>query len=253
MDLKNHHVIVTGAASGLGAATAHAFSAAGARVTLFDRDERQGAAVARDIDGAFVSVDVTSEPDVERAVAAAQQQSGSIHALVQCAGIGWARKILGKRGPHSLEEFEQVLRINLLGTFNVARWTAHAMRDNPAEPSGERGVIINTTSIAAYEGQIGQVAYAASKGGVASMTLPLARELAQYGIRVAAIAPGIFATPMLGILPETTSDAKAAQIPFPRRLGHPEEYAALARHIVENAMINGAVIRLDGAVRLGPQ
>ncbi|GAA1339294.1 3-hydroxyacyl-CoA dehydrogenase [Arthrobacter roseus] len=244
MDVKDRTFIVTGGASGLGEATTRALLERGAHVVVADLS---GPAP----DGAhFVETDVTNPDQVAQAISAAKRQPGPLSGIVNCAGIGAATKVLGKNGPHPLKEFERVLTINLAGTFNVIRLGAEAMSENEPGSDGERGVIINTASAAAFDGQIGQAAYSASKGGVVAMTLPLARELARHGIRVAAIAPGLFLTPMMGSLSEAARDSLGAQVPFPSRLGNPSEYAALAVHIIENQMINGEVIRLDGALRM---
>jgi NAD(P)-dependent dehydrogenase (short-subunit alcohol dehydrogenase family) len=253
MQMQGQVFIVTGGGSGLGAATAMEFVEAGARVAVFDRDAEHAEQVARDLQSPWYPLDVTNEESVKRAVQSVVSQFGGLHGVVNCAGIGIAAKVLGKQGPHSLSAFQEVLSINVVGTFNVSRWVAWAMKEQPSGADGERGVIIQTASIAAFEGQIGQAAYSASKGAIVGMTLPLARELAQYGIRVMAIAPGIFDTPMLGMLPEAARQSLGAQVPFPPRLGSPREYALLARHIVENPMLNGEVIRLDGAIRMAPR
>jgi NAD(P)-dependent dehydrogenase (short-subunit alcohol dehydrogenase family) len=201
----------------------------------------------------FVETDVTDEASVRRAIEEALQSFGGMHGAINCAGIASAEKVLGREGPHSLDSFAKVVEVNLVGTFNVLRLAAEVMVNNEPAASGERGVIVNTASVAAYDGQIGQVAYAASKGGVVALTLPVARELAQYGIRVVAIAPGIFDTPMMAGLPEAARESLGKQVPFPSRLGRPEEYAALVRHIIENEMLNGEVIRLDGSIRMAPR
>ncbi len=237
--------LVTGGASGLGRAAALALKARGYRVVVLDL--RRGEEDLRYAEG-----DVTREGDVERAVAEALAQ-GPLFAVVNAAGVGLARKILGREGPHDLESFRKVLEVNLVGTFNVLRLAAWAMRENPPDGEGQRGVIVNTASVAAFEGQIGQAAYAASKGGVVALTLPAARELAEWGIRVVALAPGLFDTPLLQGLPEKAKASLAEQVPFPKRLGRPEEYAALVLHILENPMLNGEVIRLDGALRMAPR
>jgi NAD(P)-dependent dehydrogenase (short-subunit alcohol dehydrogenase family) len=231
------------------------FAAAGARLALWDRNAEAGHALAAEFgaSGLFIATDVTSSDDVARAVSHVQERFGSIHIVVNCAGIATAERVIGRQGPLPLERFARVIQINLIGTFNVIRLTAALMMQNTPNAEGERGVIINTASVAAFEGQIGQPAYAASKAGVAGMTLPIAREFASHGIRVVAIAPGVFATPMVADLPEPAQQALGAAIPFPKRLGRPEEYAALARHIVENVMLNGETIRLDGALRMGPR
>ena len=237
--------LVTGGASGLGRAAALALKARGYKVVVLDL--RRGEEDLRYVEG-----DVVREGDVERAVAEAVAQ-GPLLAVVNAAGIGLARKILGREGPHDLESFRKVVEVNLVGTFNVLRLAAWAMRENPPDGEGQRGVIVNTASVAAYEGQIGQAAYAASKGGVVALTLPAARELAEWGIRVVTIAPGLFDTPLLQGLPEKAKASLAEQVPFPRRLGRPEEYAALVLHILENPMLNGEVVRLDGALRMAPR
>jgi NAD(P)-dependent dehydrogenase (short-subunit alcohol dehydrogenase family) len=237
--------LVTGGASGLGRAAALALKARGYKVVVLDL--KRGEEDLRYVEG-----DVVREGDVERAVAEAMAQ-GPLFAVVNAAGIGLARKILGREGPHDLESFWRVLEVNLVGTFNVLRLAAWAMRENPPDGEGQRGVIVNTASVAAYEGQIGQAAYAASKGGVVALTLPAARELAEWGIRVVTIAPGLFDTPLLQGLPERAKASLAEQVPFPRRLGRPEEYAALVLHILENPMLNGEVVRLDGALRMAPR
>jgi NAD(P)-dependent dehydrogenase (short-subunit alcohol dehydrogenase family) len=237
--------LVTGGASGLGRAAALALKARGYKVVVLDLKRGEE-------DLPYVEGDVVREGDVERAVAEAMAQ-GPLFAVVNAAGIGLARKILGREGPHDLESFWRVLEVNLVGTFNVLRLAAWAMRENPPDGEGQRGVIVNTASVAAYEGQIGQAAYTASKGGVVALTLPAARELAEWGIRVVTIAPGLFDTPLLQGLPERAKASLAEQVPFPRRLGRPEEYAALVLHILENPMLNGEVVRLDGALRMAPR
>jgi NAD(P)-dependent dehydrogenase (short-subunit alcohol dehydrogenase family) len=237
--------LVTGGASGLGRAAALALKARGYKVVVLDL--KRGEEDLRYVEG-----DVVREGDVERAVAEAVAQ-GPLLAVVNAAGIGLARKILGREGPHDLESFRKVVEVNLVGTFNVLRLAAWAMRENPPDGEGQRGVIVNTASVAAYEGQIGQAAYAASKGGVVALTLPAARELAEWGIRVVTLAPGLFDTPLLQGLPERAKASLAEQVPFPRRLGRPEEYAALVLHILENPMLNGEVVRLDGALRMAPR
>ncbi|GAB6934146.1 3-hydroxyacyl-CoA dehydrogenase [Calditerricola yamamurae] len=254
MDVRGISAIVTGGASGLGAATARALHLLGATVVIADVRAEAGEALAGELgDGAlFVPTDVTDPAAVERAIDAAVRRA-PLGVLVNCAGIGLAQKVLGKEGPHDLAAFERVIRVNLVGTFNALRLAAVAMRGNAPNADGERGVIVNTASVAAFEGQIGQAAYSASKGGVAALTLPAARELAAYGIRVVSIAPGIFETPMLAGLSEPVRRSLGRQVPFPQRLGHPEEYAALVCHIVQNPMLNGETIRLDGALRMAPR
>jgi NAD(P)-dependent dehydrogenase (short-subunit alcohol dehydrogenase family) len=249
MNIDGVNALVAGGASGLGAATARRLAAAGARVTIADLNEERGDATARKIGGAFVRTDVTDPGQVEAAVRAA----GAIRVSVCCAGIGHAEKTAGSRGAHDLDAFARVIRVNLIGTFNVLRLASAAMLANDPGDDGERGVCVSTASIAAFDGQIGQAAYSASKGGIVGLTLPAARDLAQSGIRVCAIAPGLFDTPLLAGLPEDARAALGRQIPFPARLGQPEEFAALALHIVENPMLNGEVIRLDGALRMPPR
>jgi NAD(P)-dependent dehydrogenase (short-subunit alcohol dehydrogenase family) len=253
MDLRGAPFIVSGAASGLGAATARMLAGAGARVLLADRDVERGEALARALDAAFCETDVTSEADAVRAVAMARARFGGLRGLVNCAGIAVSERVLGRDGVHDLETFMRVLRVNLGGTFNMTRVAAAAMAEGEPDAGGERGVVICTASVAAFDGQIGQAAYSASKGGVAAMTLPLARELARHGVRVVSIAPGIFDTPMLAALPQAVRESLAASVPFPARLGRPDEYAALAVQIAENSMINGETIRLDGALRMAPR
>lgn len=253
MQLKDVAVVVTGGASGLGAATARRLAAGGAKVTLFDLNAEVGNGVADEIGGHFIAVDVTSEAAVEDAILQAEAKHGKARILVSCAGIAPPSKVIGRDGnAMSLADFAKIVSINLIGTFNVlSKFTA---RLHDAEPLGEeRGVIINTASVAAFEGQIGQAAYAASKAGVAGMALPIAREFARYGIRVMTIAPGIFWTPMLASLPAEAQESLGAQVPFPSRLGRPEEYAMLVECIVANPMLNGEVIRLDGAIRMSPK
>ena len=252
MKLNDAVALITGGGSGLGEATGREFAAAGARIIVLDLANSPGPKVAESFreKGLFVAADVASSDAVEAAITAAVKRFGSIHIAVNCAGVGRAQRTVSKDGPHSLDLFAKVVQINLIGTFNVIRLAAAQMAKNPASVEGERGVIINTASIAAYDGQIGQAAYSASKGGVVGMTLPIARDLASYGIRVCTIAPGTFDTPMLATLPSQRARRCGAQIPFPPRLGQPTEYAALARHIVENGMLNGETIRLDGALRM---
>lgn len=253
MQLAGKSVIVTGGGSGLGEATARVMAEAGASVTIFDIQEERGLKVAEEINGQFVKVDVTDEESVTLGVEAAVKSHAGLHGLVNCAGIGIAQKVLGKSGPHSLTTFSRVIQVNLIGTFNCIRIASAKMAAGEPDEGGERGVIINTASVAAFDGQIGQAAYSASKGGIVGMTLPIARELAAYGIRVMSIAPGIFDTPMLGELPELVRQSLGAQVPFPSRLGQPREYGLLAKHIAENSMLNGEVIRLDGAIRMAPR
>ncbi len=247
MDIEGRTFLVAGGGSGLGAATAKMLSEAGADVVVADLKQDDPVPDSR-----FVKADVTSEADVRAAVEAASGRGG-LYGVVNCAGVAPPEKVAGRKGPHSLDSFARVVRVNLVGSFNVVRLAAAVMRENGPAETGERGVIVNTSSVAAFDGQIGQAAYAASKGGVAALTLPVARELAALGIRVMAVAPGIFDTPMLAGLPEETRESLGGQAPFPKRLGRPEEYAALVRHIVENPMLNGEVIRLDGAIRMTPR
>ena len=252
MQLENKGVLVTGGASGLGGACVRLLSQMGAKVLIADYNNEIGKALAAELGDAvlFVKTDVVEEKDVQTAVQTAVDTFGGVHVLINCAGIGRAEKVLGKDGPSSLASFTRVIQVNLIGTFNAIRLTATAMATNRPNEDGERGVIINTASVAAFDGQIGQASYSASKGGVVGMTLPIARELARYGIRVMTIAPGIFDTPMLAGLSEPARLSLGQQMPFPPRLGRPAEYAALAKHIIENAMLNGEVIRLDGALRM---
>jgi NAD(P)-dependent dehydrogenase (short-subunit alcohol dehydrogenase family) len=255
MQIEGSGALVAGGASGLGEATSRALHAAGATVVIADLNEDKGSALAAELgDGArFVRADVTDPDSVQAAVDAAASQSGGLRISICCAGIGWAEKTAGKRGPHQLQPFETVIRVNLIGTFNVLRLAAAAMLATEPSAAGERGVCVNTASIAAYDGQIGQISYSASKGGIVGMTLPAARDLASVGIRVCTIAPGTFDTPLLAALPQENRDQLGKAIPFPSRLGRPEEFAALALHIVENEMLNGEVIRLDGALRMPPR
>jgi NAD(P)-dependent dehydrogenase (short-subunit alcohol dehydrogenase family) len=255
MDLRSISAVVTGGASGLGRAAAEAFVASGGRVAILDRPLSTGADVAKSLGDAamFTPADVTSGDEVARAVEAASARFGSLNVLVNCAGIGTAMKTFGKSGPAKLEDFTRVIHVNLIGTFNAIRLAVAVMAKNTPSPDGERGVVINTASVAAFDGQIGQAAYSASKGGIVGMTLPIARDLAELGIRVVTIAPGIFDTPLLGTLPEPVRASLARQIPFPQRLGRSAEFAALVTHIVQNVMLNGETIRLDGAIRMQPR
>ena len=251
MDLKDVPAIVTGAASGLGEATARALAAAGAKVAIFDMAVAKARPVADEIGGIAVQCDVSSGESAEKAVAEAREAHGPCGIAVNCAGIGMAMKTLNKENPHALNIFEKVISVNLIGTFNILRLAAADMATREPNDEGERGVIINTASIAAFDGQMGQAAYAASKAGVAGMTLPVARDLSRYGIRVMTIAPGTFDTPMLALLPEKARQNLAAQVPFPSRLGQPSDYAQLALAIIDNPMLNGETIRIDGALRMG--
>jgi NAD(P)-dependent dehydrogenase (short-subunit alcohol dehydrogenase family) len=253
MEVKGQAAIVTGGASGLGAATARTLSAAGAKVAVLDVNDEAAASVARDIHGVAVRCDVADSAGAEAAIAQAAAAHGPARILVNCAGVGPAKRIVGRDGPMPLADYERVIRINLIGTFNMIRLAAAAMQGLPELADGERGVIVSTASVAAFEGQVGQSAYASSKGGVAALTMPAAREFAQFGIRVLAIAPGIFGTPMLKALPQETQDSLGASVPFPKRLGSPSEYAALVMHCIHNLYLNGEVIRLDGALRMAPR
>jgi NAD(P)-dependent dehydrogenase (short-subunit alcohol dehydrogenase family) len=255
MQLDEHTFLITGGASGLGAACARRFAAAGARVVLADLNAAGGSDLATQLGSKarFVRTDVTDEHSVQEAVDTAVLAFGGLHGAINCAGIGIAERTIGRTGPHALASFVKVVTVNLIGTFNVIRLAAAAMAKGQPNAAGERGVIVNTASVAAFDGQIGQAAYSASKGGIVGMTLPIARDLARDGIRVMTIAPGIFDTPLLGSLPESARESLGQQVPFPPRLGRPEEYAALAQHIVENEMLNGEVIRLDGAIRMAPR
>jgi NAD(P)-dependent dehydrogenase (short-subunit alcohol dehydrogenase family) len=255
MQIQGKAFIVTGGASGLGRAAADVILGSGGRAVILDVNAETGRAAEQALggDARFALADVTSEEQVKAAVELAVAAFGGLNGVVNAAGIGPAAKVLGRSGPHPLDLFEKTIRVNLVGTFNVIRLAAAAMAQNAPEASGERGVIINTASIAAFDGQIGQPAYAASKGGIVGMTLPVAREFATLGIRVVTIAPGIFDTPLLAALPEAARTSLGQQVPFPSRLGQPREYAALAKHIIENEMLNGEVIRLDGALRMAPR
>jgi NAD(P)-dependent dehydrogenase (short-subunit alcohol dehydrogenase family) len=253
MRIEDSGALVVGGASGLGEATVRALHGAGARVTIADVNAERGAALADELGLEFVACDVREEEQVQAAVARAATADGGLRISICCAGTGWAQKIAGSKGPHPLLPFETIIQINLIGTFNVLRFASFAMIDNEPFADGERGVCVNTASIAAFDGQVGQVAYSASKGGVVGMTLPTARDLAQYGIRVNTIAPGLFDTPLLAALPDEARQALGAGIPFPQRLGTPAEYAQLACQIVENRMLNGETIRLDGALRMPPR
>lgn len=255
MDINGKVALVSGGASGLGAATVRMIAAAGGRAVILDLNEKLGQALAAEL-GAharYVRADVSDPGEVEQAVKAATDAFGALHICVNCAGIGDPQKIIGKEGPADLSRFTKVIRVNLIGTFNVARVAAWAIARNQAQTDGERGVIINTASVAAFDGQIGQASYSASKGGIVALTLPLARDLAGLGIRVMTIAPGLFDTPLLAALPEDVKTSLGAMVPFPKRLGKPAEYALLARQIIENPMLNGEVIRLDGAIRMAPR
>ena len=257
MELNGNTFLITGGGSGLGAACARTFSAAGANVLIVDVNPETGERTASDLgaQARFVKADVTDEQSVQAAIDVARESFGNVRGAINCAGVAIAERVLGKERPHSLAAFSRVITVNLIGTFNVIRLVGAAIALEQPLPgtSGERGVIINTASVAAFDGQIGQAAYSASKGGVAALTLPVAREFARLGIRVMTIAPGIFDTPMMAGLPEQARQSLAQQVPFPSRLGRPDEYAALSRHIAENEMLNGEVIRLDGAIRMAPR
>ncbi len=253
MQIESSAAIVVGGASGLGEATVRALHERGAGVTIADVNAEKGQALATELGAKFVACDVREEGQVEAAVQRAAASDGGLRIAVCCAGTGWAQKVAGSKGPHPLLPFEMIVQINLIGTFNVLRYAASAMIGNEPAEDGERGVCVTTASIAAYDGQIGQIAYSASKGGVVGMTLPAARDLAQYGIRVNTIAPGLFDTPLLAALPEEARQKLGAGVPYPPRLGQPPEYAQLACHIVENRMLNGETIRLDGALRMPPR
>jgi len=252
MEIKDKVFIVTGGASGLGAGTARMLVEQGAKVILADLQDEAGAKLAQELGQTYVHCDVTQEADGQAVVAAALK-AGKLFGLVNCAGVAPATRTVGRNGPHPLDMFQKVVMINLVGTFNMCRLAAQAMSENTPEPTGERGVLINTASVAAYDGQIGQAAYASSKAGVVGLTLPLARDLSKLGIRCVTIAPGIFGTPMVFGMPQEVQDSLAASIPFPSRLGRPDDYARLVHSIVTNEMLNGETIRLDGAIRMAPK
>ena len=253
MQLKGEAAIVTGGASGLGAATARRLAAQGARVAVCDLNTKLAETVAAEIKGVAVTCNVADAASAEAAVAAAEKAHGPARVLVNCAGIGVAKRVIGKDGAMPFADFDRVIQVNLNGTFNMIRLATAAMSKLDPLATGERGVVINTASVAAYDGQIGQAAYSASKGGIVGMTLPIARELAQFGIRVLTIAPGLFLTPLLANLPQEAQDSLAAAIPFPRRLGQAEEFASLALHMIDNPYLNGEVVRLDAALRMAPR
>jgi NAD(P)-dependent dehydrogenase (short-subunit alcohol dehydrogenase family) len=255
VELRDGTFLVSGGGSGLGAATARALAESGANVVIADIREEAGESVAAEIGGRaeFVRTDVTDEESVREAVEAAGRAFGGLRGAVNCAGIGTAARVLGRKGPHPLNLFAETVRVNLVGTFNVIRLAGARISEEEPRGDGERGVIVDTASVAAFEGQIGQAAYAASKGGIVSMTLPIAREFARFGIRIVTVAPGLFETPMAAGLPDEARESLERQVPFPPRLGRPEEYAALVKHIIENRMINGETIRLDGGIRMGPR
>jgi NAD(P)-dependent dehydrogenase (short-subunit alcohol dehydrogenase family) len=253
MQIKGQAALVTGGASGLGAATARALAAAGAKVAILDVNDKAAAEVAAEIKGIAVNCDVAGSASAEAAIKQAAAAHGAARVLINCAGVGPAKRIVGRDGPMPLADYERVIRINLIGTFNMMRLAAAAMQPLEAFADGERGVIVSTASVAAFDGQIGQAAYSSSKGGVAALTLPAAREFAQWGVRVMAIAPGIFGTPMLRALPQEAQDSLGAAVPFPKRLGNPEEFASLVLHCIANGYLNGEVIRLDGSLRMAPR
>jgi len=255
MELKNATALISGGASGLGAATARTFATAGANIVILDLDTERAERLVAELgaQARFAQANVTDEEQVSAAVELAKAEFGALHININCAGIVTALRTLSKHGAHPLDLFKSVIEINLIGTFNVLRLAAAAMATNPPNAEGERGVIINTASVAAFEGQVGQAAYAASKGGIVGMTLPIMRDLARDGIRICAIAPGIFDTPMMASLPDAARDSLGAQVPFPPRLGRPAEYAQLAQSIVENVMMNGEIVRLDGGIRMQPK
>jgi NAD(P)-dependent dehydrogenase (short-subunit alcohol dehydrogenase family) len=253
MDISGSGALVVGGASGLGEATSRRLAEQGANLVIADINAEQGQKVAEELGARFVGVDVREEEQVQAAVDAAAQADGGLRIAITCAGTGWAQKTANSKGPHPLQPFEIIIAINLIGTFNVLRLAAAKMIPNEPNADGERGVLVNTASVAAFDGQIGQVAYSASKGGVVGMTLPVARDLAQYGIRVNTIAPGLFDTQLLAALPEEARESLGKTIPFPPRLGRPSEYALLAEQIIVNPMLNGETIRLDGAIRMAPR
>jgi NAD(P)-dependent dehydrogenase (short-subunit alcohol dehydrogenase family) len=253
MQLKGQAAIVTGGASGLGAATARRLAKEGAKVAVCDINAKLAETVAAEIGGVAVTCDVADAAAAEAAIAAAAKAHGPARILVNCAGIGIAKRVIGREGPMSLSEFDRVIKVNLIGSFNMLRLATADMAKLEPLSTGERGVVISTASIAAYDGQIGQAAYSASKGGIVAMTLPIARELAQFGIRVLAIAPGLFLTPLLAGLPQEAQDSLAAAIPFPHRLGHADEFASLVQHMIDNAYLNGEVVRLDASLRMAPR
>lgn len=253
MQLKDQAAIVTGGASGLGAATARRLAREGAKVAVCDLNTTLAETVAREIGGVAVTCDVADSASAEAAIAAAAKAHGPARVLINCAGIGVAKRVVGREGPMALADFERVIKVNLIGSFNMLRLATAEMSKLAPLENGERGVVVSTASVAAYDGQIGQSAYSASKGGIVSMTLPIARELAQFGIRVLAIAPGLFLTPLLAMLPQEAQDSLAASIPFPRRLGDPSEFASLVMQMIDNPYLNGEVVRLDASLRMAPK
>ena len=253
MNLKDQAAIVTGGASGLGAATARRLAKEGARVAVCDLNTKLAETVAKEIGGVAITCDVADSASAEAAIAAAAKAHGPARVLINCAGIGVAKRVVGREGPMALADFERVIKVNLIGSFNMLRLATAEMSKLEPLANGERGVVVSTASVAAYDGQIGQSAYSASKGGIVSMTLPIARELAQFGIRVLAIAPGLFLTPLLAMLPQEAQDSLAASIPFPRRLGDPTEFASLVMQMIDNPYLNGEVVRLDASLRMAPK
>jgi NAD(P)-dependent dehydrogenase (short-subunit alcohol dehydrogenase family) len=253
MQLKDQAAIVTGGASGLGAATARRLAREGAKVAVCDLNTKLAETVAKEIGGVAVTCDVADSVSAEAAIAAAAKAHGPARVLINCAGIGVAKRVVGREGPMALADFERVIKVNLIGSFNMLRLATAEMSKLAPLENGERGVVVSTASVAAYDGQIGQSAYSASKGGIVSMTLPIARELAQFGIRVLAIAPGLFLTPLLAMLPQEAQDSLAASIPFPRRLGDPSEFASLVMQMIDNPYLNGEVVRLDASLRMAPK
>ena len=255
MEIKGNTALITGGASGLGAATTRALHGSGANVLIVDLNDELGETLVSELGNraAYAHANVVNPEEMSAAVAVAVSRFGKLHFAVNCAGVGQSARVLGREGPMALEYFSTVVNVNLIGTFNAIRLSAEPMAKNDPNAEGERGVIVNTASVAAFEGQIGQAPYSASKGGIVGMTLPIAREFAQHGIRVMTIAPGLFDTPLLGRLPQAAKDSLGAQVPFPRRLGDPREFAALVRHIIESPMLNGETIRLDGAIRMAPR
>jgi NAD(P)-dependent dehydrogenase (short-subunit alcohol dehydrogenase family) len=253
MQLNGQAAIVTGGASGLGAATARQLAKQGAKVAVCDLNTKLAETVAKEIGGVAITCDVADVASAEAAIAAAAKAHGPARVLINCAGIGVAKRVVGREGPMPLADFDRVIRVNLIGSFNMLRLATTEMSKLEPLSTGERGVVVSTASVAAYDGQIGQSAYSASKGGIVAMTLPIARELAQFGIRVLAIAPGLFLTPLLGMLPQEAQDSLAASIPFPRRLGDPAEFASLVMHMIDNPYLNGEVVRLDASLRMAPK
>lgn len=253
MKIKDKVFLITGGGSGLGAATARMIKENGGDILLVDVDEEKGSKVSEELGGRFLNVDVTNEKEVQLAMDVAISELGGLHGVVNCAGLGMGKRVVGTKGPFPLEDFKHIVEVNLIGTFNVIRLAGEAMSKLEVDGEGERGVFINTSSVAAFEGQIGQAAYSASKAGIVGMTLPIARELSRFGIRVMTIAPGIFDTPLLGRVKEEMRVSLGKQVPFPKRLGKPEEFAMLVKGIIENTMLNGETIRLDGAIRMEPR